>query len=102
MSTAINVGYIGLGNIGKPSAQRLIGDAYKAHVYDVFAPAVEELVAAGAVGCASVAELASACRHIGICVRDDAQAALCLFDHFLPDSSCVVRVLSSVLRLTLS
>ena len=73
MSTATNVGYIGLGNIGKPSALRLICDAYTAHVYDVFAPAVEELVAAGAVGCASVAELAKACSHIGVCVRDDAQ-----------------------------
>lgn len=73
MRTSTNVGYIGLGNIGKPSAQRLICDTYKAHVYDVFAPAVEELVAAGAVGCGSVAELARVCRHIGVCVRDDGQ-----------------------------
>lgn len=73
MSTRTNVGYIGLGNIGKPSARRLIGDSYRAHVYDVFSPAVEELVEAGAVGCASVAELARACPHIGVCVRDDAQ-----------------------------
>ncbi len=68
-----NVGYIGLGNIGKPSAQRLICNAFQAHVYDVYSPAVEELVAAGASGCDSVAALADACQHIGICVRDDAQ-----------------------------
>lgn len=73
MSAKTKVGYIGLGNIGKPSAQHLIGDAFDAHVYDVYAPAVEEMVAAGAVGCASVAELARTCSHIGICVRDDAQ-----------------------------
>jgi 3-hydroxyisobutyrate dehydrogenase len=73
MSAKTNVGYIGLGNIGKPSAQHLICDAFNAHVYDVYAPAVEEMVAAGAVGCASVAELAKTCSHIGICVRDDAQ-----------------------------
>ncbi len=73
MSGKINVGYIGLGNIGKPSAHRLIGDSFNAHVYDVYAPAVEELVAAGAIACASIAELAQACSHIGICVRDDAQ-----------------------------
>lgn len=73
MSAKMNVGYIGLGNIGKPSARRLIGDIFNAHVFDVYAPAMEELVAAGAVGCASVAELAAACRHIGICVRDDKQ-----------------------------
>lgn len=73
MSAKTNVGYIGLGNIGKPSAIRLICDSFNAHVYDVYAPAVEELVAAGAIGCASIAELARACSHIGICVRDDAQ-----------------------------
>jgi 3-hydroxyisobutyrate dehydrogenase len=73
MSAKTNVGYIGLGNIGKPSAIRLICDSFHAHVYDVYAPAVEELVAAGAIGCASIAELARACSHIGICVRDDAQ-----------------------------
>jgi len=73
MNAKTNVGYIGLGNIGKPSAKRMICDAFKVHVYDVYSPAVEDLVAAGAVGCASVAELATACSHIGICVRDDAQ-----------------------------
>jgi 3-hydroxyisobutyrate dehydrogenase len=73
MSAKINVGYIGLGNIGKPSAQHLICDAFNAHVYDVYAPAVEEMVVAGAVGCASVAELARTCSHIGVCVRDDTQ-----------------------------
>lgn len=73
MSAKTNVGYIGLGNIGKPSALRLICDSFSAHVYDVYAPAVAELVAAGAVGCASVAELAKSCSHIGVCVRDDAQ-----------------------------
>ena len=57
MTAKTKVGYIGLGNIGKPSALRLIGDVFNAHVYDVYAPAVEELVAAGAVGCASVAPL---------------------------------------------
>ena len=75
----INVGYIGLGNIGKPCAQRLICDAYNAHVYDVYAPAMEELVAEGATGCASVAALAKACVHIGICVRDDDQVQSLLY-----------------------
>jgi len=73
MYTKKNVGYIGLGNIGKPSALRLICDSFNAHVYDVYAPAVEELQAAGAFGCISVAALAKACSHIGICVRDEAQ-----------------------------
>lgn len=74
-----NVGYIGLGNIGKPSALRLISEPFKVHVYDVFQPAVDELVDAGAHSCTSVAELASACDHIGICVRDDAQVEELLY-----------------------
>lgn len=79
MNDRRNVGYIGLGNIGKPSAQRLIGDEFNAHVYDVYQPAVDELVEAGATGCASVAELAATCSHIGICVRDDTQVEELLY-----------------------
>jgi 3-hydroxyisobutyrate dehydrogenase len=73
------VGYIGLGNIGKPSALRLVGDTFDAHVYDVYQPAVDELVAAGATGCDSVGELAARCSHIGVCVRDDAQVEALLY-----------------------
>jgi 3-hydroxyisobutyrate dehydrogenase len=73
MSEKLNAGFIGLGNIGKPMAKHLVCDALNAHVFDIFAPAVEELVELGATGCATVAELASQCVHIGICVRDDAQ-----------------------------
>ncbi len=80
MGNRINVGYIGLGNIGKPTAKHLVCDAFNAHVYDVYQPAVEEMVEAGAVGCSSVAELAQACSHIGICVRDDAQVKALLYD----------------------
>ncbi|GAB5453577.1 MAG: NAD(P)-dependent oxidoreductase [Halioglobus sp.] len=76
---ASNVGYIGLGNIGKPCAERLITPAFSAHVFDVYQPAVEELVEKGAIGCASVAELASRCAHIGICVRDDQQVEELLY-----------------------
>jgi 3-hydroxyisobutyrate dehydrogenase len=75
----INVGYIGLGNIGKPAARHLICDGMKAHVYDLYQPAVDELVELGAIGCSSVAELAAACQHIGICVRDDAQVEELLY-----------------------
>ena len=79
MSTKRNVGYIGLGNIGKPSAQRLIGDTFNAYVYDVYEPAVQELAGEGAIACQSVAELAAAVSHIGICVRDDEQVESLLY-----------------------
>ena len=74
-----NVGYIGLGNIGKPSAERLIGDAFNAYVFDVYKPAVEEMVAKGAMACETVAEIARVCDHIGICVRDDQQVETLLY-----------------------
>ena len=79
MAAKTNVGYIGLGNIGKPSAERLITDDLKVHVYDVYQPAVEELVEKGAQSCGSVAELAQTCVHIGICVRDDHQVEELLY-----------------------
>lgn len=74
-----HVGYIGLGNIGKPSAHHLVGDHYLAHVYDVSPDPMKELVEAGAVGCESVTALAAACEHIGICVRDESQVETLLF-----------------------
>ena len=79
MSELKNVGYIGLGNIGKPCARRLVGDRYRAHVYDIEAEAVQELATAGAVGCASAAEVARNCTQIGICVRDEAQVENLLY-----------------------
>jgi len=97
MSAKRNVGYIGLGNIGKPSARQLIGADFNAHVYDVYQPAVDELATAGAVACGSVAELAAACSHIGICVRDDEQVAGLLhgddgiFAHAAPGSLIAVH-----------
>jgi 3-hydroxyisobutyrate dehydrogenase len=79
MAEQPGVGYIGLGNIGKPSARHLIGERYRVHVYDLFQPAVDELAELGAIGCNSMAELAAACEHIGICVRDDSQVEELLY-----------------------
>ena len=87
MTEKISVGYIGLGNIGKPSAKHLIGDTYNAHVYDVYQPAVDELVELGATGCTSPAELAGSCVHIGICVRDDSQVEKLLYGEPGPQGS---------------
>jgi 3-hydroxyisobutyrate dehydrogenase len=64
------VGFIGLGNIGKPMAKNLIGDAFEVSVYDVAAAPVAELQALGARS-ASLAEIARHCDIIGICVRDN-------------------------------
>jgi 3-hydroxyisobutyrate dehydrogenase len=79
MNSKQNVGYIGLGNIGKPSAIHLTKGEFKLHVYDVYRPALDELVAEGATACEALAELARQCTHIGICVRDDAQVESILY-----------------------
>lgn len=79
MGAKKQVGYIGLGNIGRPCAERMIGDDFAVVVYDAFPEAMEPVVSAGATGAASVGELAAACEHIGICVRDDAQVEALLY-----------------------
>ena len=79
MSNVLHVRYIGLGNIGRPSARHLVRDGFQAHVYDVVPDAVEALVSLGATGHDDVASLAGACSHIGICVRDDAQVEAVLY-----------------------
>jgi len=79
MTQRMNVGFIGLGNIGKPCAMHLISEAFNVHVFDISEQACKELEIAGANICPSVAELANNCEHIGICVRDDAQVETLLY-----------------------
>ena len=73
------VGFIGLGNIGRPMALHWTKGPEPVQVYDLAAPPVVELVAAGATAAATVAELARACTLIGICVRDDRQVQELLY-----------------------
>ncbi len=73
------VGFIGLGNIGRHCAQRLIVEPYEVWVYDTYQPAVKELVEHGALAGESVQDIASRCTHIGICVRDDQQVEELLY-----------------------
>ncbi len=68
------VGFVGLGNIGKPMALRLASDdRIELTVHDVAEEPVAELVAAGASAAASVAELAAAVQVVCVMVRDDDQ-----------------------------
>lgn len=68
------VGFIGLGNIGKPMALRLVSDeATELWVYDVMAEPVAELAAAGARAAGSVADLAVSVDVVSVMVRDDGQ-----------------------------
>ncbi|WP_435768454.1 NAD(P)-dependent oxidoreductase [Nocardioides sp. SYSU DS0651] len=73
-ATPIRAGFVGLGNIGRPMAQRLAAaDRVELWVHDVAAEPVAELSAAGAKAAASVAELAEAVDTLCVMVRDDDQ-----------------------------
>ncbi|MBT4521179.1 MAG: NAD(P)-dependent oxidoreductase [Halieaceae bacterium] len=100
MSNRLKVGYIGLGNIGKPAAKRLLCDAFQTYVYDIVPSSVDELVALGALGCTSPAQVARACSHIGVCVRDDAQVESVLYgaQGILPNAApgAVIAIHSTV------
>ncbi|MCD4526012.1 NAD(P)-dependent oxidoreductase [Nocardioides sp. cx-173] len=67
------VGFVGLGNIGRPMALRLASGADDLHVYDVAPEPVAELVAAGATAADSVAGLAGRVEVLCVMVRDDDQ-----------------------------
>jgi 3-hydroxyisobutyrate dehydrogenase-like beta-hydroxyacid dehydrogenase len=68
----IRAGFIGLGNIGLPMAQKLLEARFETTVYDVQAPAMDELTKSGARAGSSARDVASRADVVGICVRDDA------------------------------
>lgn len=72
------IGFIGLGNIGKPMAKHLLKLSDPVWVYDVAEPPLAELAALGANIAADAGELAEQCRFIGVCVRDDNDVDLLL------------------------
>ena len=71
--TATRVGVIGLGVIGKPIAQRLVGGGFETAVYDVREEPMSELAAAGAIACSSPAEVAKRSDIVVSLVSDAAQ-----------------------------
>ncbi len=74
MDAPVKVGFVGLGNIGKPMALRLAAaDGIDLGVYDVATVPQEELAAAGAHVASSVADLAAGVDVLCVMVRDDDQ-----------------------------
>lgn len=59
-----NIGFIGLGIMGKPMCKNLLKAGYSLIVYDVVASSVEEVVAAGAKAAKSPKEVAGQCEVI--------------------------------------
>ena len=71
----LRVGFVGLGNIGKPMALRLAAaDGVDLVVYDVAEAPLAELAEAGAGVASSVADLATRVDVVCVMVRDDEQA----------------------------
>jgi len=46
-----NLGFVGLGIMGKPMAGNLLAAGHKVHVYDLLPEPAKELAAKGAVAC---------------------------------------------------
>jgi 3-hydroxyisobutyrate dehydrogenase-like beta-hydroxyacid dehydrogenase len=67
----VRVGFIGLGNQGKPIAAHLVPAGFETTVYDVVREPVDELVAAGARAGATPREVGAAADLVGICVPED-------------------------------
>jgi 3-hydroxyisobutyrate dehydrogenase-like beta-hydroxyacid dehydrogenase len=68
----MQVGFIGLGNLGTPIAENILQKRKQLFVYNRTATKAQRLVAKGAVLCNSVKELASTCDIVFSMVSDDA------------------------------
>ena len=60
----MNIGFIGLGIMGKPMAKNLLKAGYTVYAYDVVTANVENVAAAGAIACASIKEVCAHCKDI--------------------------------------
>jgi len=72
-STSGRVGFVGLGNIGKPMARRLLAWPGGLVVFDLAPEPVAELVEAGARAAGSVGDLAAECSVVCVMVNTDEQ-----------------------------
>lgn len=68
----MDVGFIGLGAMGRPMALRLLAAGFALHVHDSRAAAMAPLAAAGAVACASPAAVARDAGTVLVMVSDAA------------------------------
>jgi 3-hydroxyisobutyrate dehydrogenase len=68
---SIRIGFIGLGNQGKPIATHLAPAGFETTVYDIDPAPVAELVAGGAKAAPTPRELGQAADVVGICVPED-------------------------------
>ena len=68
----MEIGFIGLGNLGAPIAENILQKNHRLLVYNRTASKAEPLVAKGATMCSSIKELAQKCDVVFSAVSDDA------------------------------
>ena len=73
-----NVGFVGLGIMGRPMARNLLKAGYSLTVYDVVGTSVEELVTDGASAAASSREVAESAPVVITMVPDSADSEACI------------------------
>ncbi|GAB17407.1 putative oxidoreductase [Gordonia effusa NBRC 100432] len=73
MTSVVRLGYVGLGNIGGPMAQKLATGNTPLTVFDLDEAAVSTVVEAGASAATSLANLGANTDIISVCVVNDAQ-----------------------------
>lgn len=73
----MNIGYVGLGNMGSALASRLLLK-FPLNVFDLHTEAIQRLTAKGAIACTSLPELAARCEVVILCLptSDHVRAAL--------------------------
>lgn len=74
-----NLGFIGLGIMGKPMAGHLVKAGHRVYVYDINSAPVQELVVKGAIGCRDSKEVAEKSEIIIIMVPDTPDVEQVLF-----------------------
>ena len=74
-----DLGFIGLGIMGKPMSGHLLEAGHTVYVYDVVPESVKEMVSKGAVGCGGGKEVAEKCNIVFIMVPDTPDVEAVLF-----------------------
>jgi 3-hydroxyisobutyrate dehydrogenase len=94
----LDVGFIGLGDMGSAIAERIVDKGFPLAVYDLRAAAAAQLTARGVSSAASPSALAAACDLVFVCVVDDRQVLALVQDHLASSlrEGAVLVILSSV------
>jgi len=80
-SGPFSVGFVGLGDMGGPMAERIVEQGFALTVFDLRPDAVAGLVGRGATAAATLAELAAGCDLVFLCVVNDGQVLEIVRDH---------------------